>query len=100
MVVALVLEATAACCVLAHRLQHTPSVVVGTLGRIATTGAVVLFPTVVQDVSRLLSCTFVLVSAKSLRTLDGGSLLNSQQDGVASVALLADNPYIVCWAGR
>ena len=103
MVVALTLEAVAAALLVARRVLKAPWATggaAGLAGRAALTGAVVLYPTAVTDVSRLLACTTVAVSARSLATLDGGASV-AVPPGAASVhvTLLSENPYIVCWAG-
>lgn len=103
MVVALTLEVAAAALLVARRVLKAPwamSGAAGLAGRVALTGAVVLYPTAVTDVSRLLACTTVTVSARSLAALDGGASV-AAPPGAASVqvALLSENPYIVCWAG-
>ena len=103
-IVALILEAAAATALLVRRLRPLPprwDLAVGLVGRAAATGAVVLYPTVVTDVSGLLRCSTVSVSAQSLPTLDGGaSVAQAGNVGVATVTLLSNNPFIVCWAGR
>ena len=101
MSVALALESCVALLLLFRRLEScvASNKWAGLAGRVALTGAVVLFPTVIRDSSRLLRCETVSVNAESLAALDGGAVMN-HASGAVKVALLADDPYIVCWSGR
>lgn len=105
MVVALVLEVAAAAALVSRRYLKAPwasGKAAGFAGRVALTGAVVLYPTVVNGVSGLLNCNTVTISTRALATLDGGASISSTSavNGGVSVTLLSNNPFIVCWAGR
>jgi len=79
------------------KARWTSNIIVGIVGKFALTGALVLYPTVITDVCRLLHCTLAVVSPAAYASLDGGGSAESLD--TVSVMLLDDNPYIVCWSG-
>lgn len=75
----------------------------GVPGRIAMTGAVLLFPLASTTALALLNCPQQRMNAVAASTLDGGSAARATAVGPASlvtVRLLDRNPFYVCWSGR
>lgn len=77
-----------------------PFALLSLIGRVALTGAVVLYPTALSDAVGLLTCESASVSASAAQLLDGGSRMSgSSSNGLVTLSILSSNPYFVCWAG-